>query len=218
MSEIKIVIADDHSLVRQGIASIVRELNQNLQLLGEVSNGMELLDFLDKNDELPDVILMDVNMPEMNGIECTHHIKDKYPEIQVLALSMMKQGLHIQKMLKAGASGYILKDAKKDELKEAIYSVHKGHPYFSTAVSEEVMRHLTRTSKGKDPDTTPLSPREKEVLQLIVKDLSNQDIADKLHISIRTVETHKQNLLRKTGTNSVAGLVVYALKNNLADL
>lgn len=218
MKTIRVMVVDDHKLIREGIISLILELDENILLWGEAENGMKAISLLEKKEDKPDVILMDVNMPDMNGIECTEEISKRYPDIKVLSLSMMKQGVHIQKMLKAGAAGYILKDCDKDELKEAIYSVYEGNPFFSAAVSDEVMKHLTKLKKTKQAETTPLSPREKEVLQLIVKDLTNQQIADRLHISIRTVETHKQNLLRKTGANSVAGLVVFAITNNVVEL
>jgi DNA-binding NarL/FixJ family response regulator len=215
---IKLFIVDDHQLVREGIISLVKEIEEYFEFIGEAENGKDALLKLDNLEELPDIILMDINMPKMNGIECTAKLSSEYPDIKVIALSMIKQSAHIRKMLKAGAVGYILKDCDKEELKEALLAVDKGKAYFSPAVSQEVMHQFTRINKEPIDREVLLSPREKEVLDLIVKDLSNQEIADQLHISIRTVETHKQNLLRKTGTNSVAGLVVFAIRNNLVEL
>lgn len=215
---INLFIVEDHHLVREGIISLINDIDEHYKMAGEAQNGKQALQLLDEMETLPDIILMDINMPEMNGIECTTLISKKYPEIKVIALSMIKQSTHIRKMLKAGAVGYLLKDCDKKELKEAILKVAQGEPYFSPSVSEEVMQQFTRLKRDSHDAQVSLSPRETEVLELIVKDLSNQEIANQLYISVRTVETHKQNLLRKTGTNSVAGLVVYAFKHNLVDL
>lgn len=215
MSAIKVIIADDHQIVREGIVSILKE-NPQILVQGEASNGKEVLELVKQNP--CDVILMDINMPIMDGIQCTEEITKKYPEIKVIAFTMIKQNAHIKKILRAGAKGYILKTIDKIELSKAIKTVHEGEPYFSSSVSHEVMESLMRLKKDKNSDTVLLTEREKEVLQLIVNDKSNQEIAQRLNVSVRTIESHKQNLLLKTNTKSVAGLVVFALKNNLVDI
>lgn len=215
---IKIFIVDDHNIVREGFKSIIQEYSDRFSFIGEASNGQEVLSTLEQFSDKPDIILMDVNMPEMNGIECTAQLRKLYPDIKVLALTMVKQSGHIKNMLQAGAVGYVLKDCDKEELTKAIEIVQNGGTYFSPAVSHEVMIAMTRIKKEVSKEAQKLTKRELEILGLIVKDMSNHEIADKLNISPRTVDTHKQNLLGKTHTNSVAGLVVFAIKNNLIDL
>lgn len=215
---IQIFIVDDHQLVKEGLVSIITEFNEDFELLGTAGNGIEAINVITELSSKPEVVLMDINMPRMNGMECTKKIKQLWPEIKVIALTMHNQGLHIKKMLKEGVHGYVLKDCDKNELKEAILEVADGGTYFSKGVANEVMMQFSQLRKEMNKgDVSILSPREKEVLALILKDKSNGEIADELHISVRTVETHKQNLISKTGANSVAGLVVYALKNNLVD-
>lgn len=215
---IQIFIVDDHQLVREGLVSIVTEFNEDFELLGAAGNGIEAINVIGELPFKPEVVLMDINMPRMNGMECTKKLKQLFPKIKVIALTMHNQGLHIKQMLKEGVHGYVLKDCDKNELKEAILEVAEGGTYFSKGVANEVMMQFSQLRKELNrKDVSILSPREKEVLALILKDKSNKEIADELCISVRTVETHKQNLISKTGSNSVAGLVVFALKNNLLD-
>lgn len=215
---INILVADDHQMVREGIISLLSE-NTEINVWGEADNGREVLFKLDQQgDSVPDIILMDINMPHLDGIACTREVRKTYGDrIRVLALSMVKQGTHIKKMLHAGAYGYILKDCDKYELFNAIKKVYGGETYYSDEVAKELLDELSRVNRRTSAtEYVKLTEREKEVLQLILADATNKEIASQLNISVRTVETHKQNLLQKTGANSVAGLVVYALNNNLA--
>ena len=215
---IPVFIVDDHQVVREGILSLIRE-NQRFQVVGEAGNGKEALTLIEELQEKPRVVLMDINMPVMDGITCTENLHKIYAgQIKVLVLSMVKQSIHIRKMLQAGASGYILKNCDKVELYQAIEAVNQDQTYFSQDVSNEVMNEMVKAKSANHTPAVVLSKREKEVLNLIVKDMSNQEIADKLHISIRTVESHKQNLISKTATNNVAGLVVFAIKNKLVQI
>ncbi len=216
MDKIKIYVVDDHSIVRQGIISMLSE-NSDYETLGEAANGHEFLRYLKDHKPHPHIVLMDINMPVMDGIKCTYELSRYYPEIRVIALTMVKQNSHIKKMLQAGAMGYILKSGDKLELFKAIETVFKGESFFSQAVSNEVMINMSRFKK-KSSEVIDLSKREKEVLELIANDFGNKEIADKLSISIRTVESHKQNLISKTKTKSIAGLVIYAIKNNLIQM
>jgi len=218
-SRINVFVVDDHQVVREGIISLIKE-NDQFSIVGEAANGKEALDLIASLESLPEIVLMDINMPVMDGIVCAQEIYKLYQDrVKVLALTMVKQSLHIRKILEAGARGYILKNCDKIELYSAIEAVCDGKTYFSTEVSQVVMDEMTKIKIADRAEVkTSLSKREKEVLKLIVKDMSNQQIADQLHISIRTVETHKQNLISKTGTNNVAGLVVFAIKNNLVDI
>lgn len=216
-SKIRIFVVDDHQLVRDGLLSLIGELDHSIEIVGSASNGKHALGQIEELEVKPDVVLVDINMPVMNGIEFTTELTKRYPDINVIALTMVKQSIHIKQMLKAGAVGYLLKDCDKSELEKAIKSVSEGKPYFAEEVSREVMLQMAGKT-GQEYASDALTPREKEVLALIVKDMSNQQIADALHISVRTVDSHKQNLLGKTGANSMAGLVVYAIKNDLVDL
>jgi DNA-binding NarL/FixJ family response regulator len=214
MSKISVFIVDDHQLVREGFKAILADLSDTIDITGEAINGRDLLRQLSNGLPLPDIVLMDVNMPEMNGIKTMEILSKDYPCIQVIALSMMKQSVHIKQMLKMGARGYLLKDCNKQELLRAIQTVYQGDTYFSFEVTEQVMQYLTKQSA---PNPENLTERELQVLALIAKDYSNREIADALFISPRTVDAHKQNILRKTGVKSMAGLVVFAIKHNLVD-
>ncbi|MDX2250086.1 MAG: response regulator transcription factor [Bacteroidia bacterium] len=216
--KIIVFITDDHQVVREGMISLLEE-NDLFTVLGEGKNGKDTLTKIAELEIKPDVILMDINMPVMDGIDCTAEIISKYNgQIRVVALTMVNQVLHIRKMMQAGAAGYILKNCDKSELYKAIQTVYRGESYFSAEVGQIVMNEMVKINKPANSyDQTSLTKREVEVLQMIAKDLSNQEIADKLHISIRTVESHKQNLLTKTGANSVAGLVIYGIRQKLID-
>jgi DNA-binding NarL/FixJ family response regulator len=157
-------------------------------------------------------------MPVMNGIDCTHEITKIYPQIKVLALTMLDESEHIKNMLGAGAKGYILKNSGKEELVQAIKSVMAGQNYFSNEVKDMIMMEMVKkkSTPGKIiGEKVPLTPRELDVLELILKEFTNQEIADKLFISVRTVDAHRRNLLEKTGARNTAGLVRFALENHL---
>lgn len=215
---IRIFIVDDHQLVREGLISIVKSYQTSFEFVGAAGNGVEAVNVIRAMETKPEVVLMDINMPHMNGMECTRALKKLFPELKIIALTMHNQSLHIKQMLKEGVHGYVLKDCDKEELKEAILEVAGGNTYFSRGVANKVMMEFSQLKREiKNLDISSVSPREKEVLNLILKDKSNKEIADLLHISVRTVETHKQNLISKTGAKSIAGLVVFALKNNLVE-
>lgn len=218
-NKIHILVVDDHQVVREGIVSLLEE-NDRMVVLGTAANGEEALARISHLPPRPLVVLMDINMPILDGIAATERMFEEHKDaVRVLALTMVNQELYIQRMLSAGAYGYLLKDCDKLELYQAIEAVHGGNTYFSPEVSQTVLRAMTphRPSRAANPIHS-LSKRELEVLALIVQDLGNQDIADRLFISPRTVESHKQNLLSKTGVKNVAGLVVYAIKHGLVDL
>lgn len=215
---INIFITDDHQVVREGIRALLEE-NPAFFVCGEAQNGKEAVTRIEKMPHKPAVILMDINMPVMDGIECTREIFSLYKgTIKILALTMVAQGAHIRRMLQAGASGYLLKDCDKEELYKAIVKVVAGETYYSLQAGQIVMNELTPHGNSHEPtDQSYLTRREIEVLSLIARDLSNQEIADKLFISIRTVESHKQNLIVKTGAKSVVGLIIYGIRHGLID-
>ena len=210
MQAIKVLIADDHKIFREGIHSLL-EKAEGIHVRGEASNESEILSFLESNEV--DVILMDIDLEESSGIETTKKITQKENDIKILALSMHGESNYVIKMLDAGATGYILKNTGRDELITAIRTVAKGDSYYSSQVSSKIIQHLQHRKKQKgDKLSVPLSDREIEVLQLIAEEHSNPEIAEKLFISTRTVDTHRRNLLEKLGLRNTAGLVKYAIK------
>ncbi len=213
MANVKILLADDHKIVRDGI-KLMLEPQAGIDVVDEAENGKKALELL--KDQLVDIVVMDINMPIMDGITATKKIKEEYPDVKVLALTMSNDDLHIRQMIQAGASGYIMKSAGRKELKDAIDAIMEGKHYFSDEATESIMMDLVK-GKGKstDPDPIHITDRELEVLELIVQEHTNQEIADKLFISSRTVDAHRRNLLQKTGARNTAGLVKYAFQHNL---
>lgn len=219
MDLIKILIADDHKMFRDGIKSLL-EKETDIAIVGEAENGKQVLDFVNQNTV--HVVLMDIDMSEMNGFVATQKLKKEHPDVKVLVLSMHSDASYIITMLDAGATGYILKNAGKEEMMRAIKVVSEGNTYYSNQVSSKIIEQLSAKKKAKKITTIsiedmPLTDREVEVLQLISQEYSNPEIADKLFISIRTVDTHRRNLLDKLGVKNTAGLVKYAIKKGLID-
>ncbi len=212
MGTITLLLIDDHQMVREGLKSIF-DNDPTFKVIGEGSNGVEGLNFLKNNDV--DVILTDINMPVMDGVEFVKALKKKSTKQLVIALSMLGEGQHIKQMLKAGANGYLLKNCGTDELKRAVERVFQGESYFSPEVTEIIMQDLSGKKAGKVVLDVPLSKREIDVLHLITKEYTNHEIADELFISSRTVDAHKRNLLDKTGSKNIAGLVLYAVEKRL---
>jgi DNA-binding NarL/FixJ family response regulator len=215
MDKIRVMIADDHKIFRDGIKSILAK-EKDIEVVEEAARGSEVIEKVGKS--AIDVIVLDIDMGEPNGIEVAEIISREYPDVKILILSMM--GLHdfIIQALEKGAIGFILKNAGKDELLTAIRSVAKGDSYFSKEVSVILIEHLNkpRITRKRIADI-PLSARELEVLRLIAQENSNPEIAEKLFISIRTVDTHRRNLLEKLGVKNTAGLVKYAIQKGLID-
>ncbi len=210
---IKVLIADDHKVFRDGICAILQD-DDRIDVIAEAGDGRQVLARLEQ--AVPDVILMDISMGDTSGIDTTKIVKEKYPNVRVLVLSMHTEEAYIVKMLEAGASGYLLKDAGSEEMINAIRVVAQGNTYYSNAVSSIIVKHFTKGTNPKEAKGgVPLSKREIEVLQLIAEEYSNPEIAEKLFISIRTVDTHRRNLLEKTGAKNTAGLVKYAISHGL---
>ncbi len=192
------------------------EPQAGIDVVAEAEKGEDVASMLE--NEAVDVVVMDINMPGMNGIATTKRVKEKYPTIKVLALTMSSDDSHIRQMVQAGASGYIMKSAGRDELTRAIHEVMEGKHYFSDQATQSIMMDLVK-NKGKStaPDPIHITERELEVLQMIVKEHTNQEIAEKLYISPRTVDAHRRNLLQKTGARNTAGLVKYAFQHGLVN-
>lgn len=219
---IKVYIADDHHLFIAGVKALLQDA-QDIELLGSAENGNVLLELLANNPA--DVILMDINMPVMSGVETTKVIREKYPDIKVLALTMFDDTLHINEMISAGASGYLLKNAGKDELLTAIKKVYGGEKYVSNEVSVKLIERMFTNQQEKTAAANPnpnvrkseLTKREIEIIKLIAQEMTNAEIAAKLNNSPMTIITHRKNLLRKLGVKNTAGLIKYAIQHGLID-
>ncbi|MCL4784426.1 MAG: response regulator transcription factor [Bryobacterales bacterium] len=209
--KIRILLADDHSVVRQGFSAILRT-QEDMDVIAEATNGREAIE---KALALkPDVIVMDVAMPELNGIEATRRIQEEAPRSRILALSMHKDAVYVREILRAGARGYLLKDAVDTDFLSAVRAVARGDGYISPAVSEAVLsdyrRHVTNP-------IDLLSSREREVLQMIAEGLINKEIATKLGLSVYTVEAHRGRVMEKLNLHSTSELVRFAIRNGLID-
>ncbi len=216
MQKIKIIIVDDHKMFRDGIRALL-EKEKNIEVVADAKDANELIGIL--KSLTPDVILMDIDMGETNGIDATVEVKKSYPDINILALSMHGEHNYILKMLEAGATGYILKNAGKEEMLTAIISVASGDSYFSREVSSRLIEYLNKPQiniKSTDKEI-PLTNREIEILKLIAQEYSNSEIAEELFISIRTVDTHRRNLIQKLGMKNTAGLVKFAIRKGLVE-
>jgi DNA-binding NarL/FixJ family response regulator len=218
MESVKILIVDDHPMIRLGIHSILNNV-EHLNVADEANNGREALEKLAKDNF--DLVIMDIKMPEMNGIEATEEIIKLHPNTKVLAISMFDEQRYIVKMLQAGALGYVLKNTGKNEMVNAINSIMAGESYFSQEVSNIMMSQfmtrggLNQTLEPKNDIT--LTKRETEIIRMISEELTNSEIADRLGISSRTVDTHRRNLLQKLDVKNTAGLVKYAMVNHLLE-
>ncbi|MFA8434313.1 MAG: response regulator [Marinifilaceae bacterium] len=209
MKVFKTVIVDDHKLFRKGLRLILQDMN-NIEVVAEASNGQEFLDLL--NRIKPDMVLMDINMPLINGIEATSEALKRYPELKIIALSMFGESEYYERMVEAGVKGFLLKNSDSSELENALQMVIQGQTYFS---QELLLNIINQKNQPKSYTAVPLSNRETEVLQFMCKGLTNAEIAESMFISQRTVDRHKANLLSKTNCKNSIGLVMYAVKHNL---
>ncbi len=211
-----ILIADDHKMFVEGVQSILAQ-EENMQVVDCVYDGASVFDALQK--QTIDLILLDVNLPKLNGLEVCQRIQKEGIDVKILILSMLNEAGFIKDLLANGANGYVLKSAGKDELLRAIKSVQQGENYYSPEVMKTMMAALSNEKKAaKAKAKLPkLSRREKQVLQLIISERTTQEIADELFISLNTVESHRSNILRKLDARNTAGLVRIAIENKLLD-
>ena len=209
--KIRILLADDHAVVRQGF-SLILSAQTDMEIVGEAGNGREAVELAGRLH--PDVVVMDVAMPELNGIEATRRLADSAPRARVLALSMHKDAVYVREILRAGARGYLLKDAIDHDLVAAVRSVAQGEAYLSPAVSEAVLSDYRR--HVKDP-LDLLTSREREVLQMIAEGKTNKEIATLLSLSVYTVDAHRGRIMEKLNLHSMGELVRFAMRNGLID-
>lgn len=208
MKILKIYIVDDHQMLIDGLKALLSE-ESHISIVGECNSAKKALKEI--AEYRPDIVLTDINMPEMDGIELTKNIKKLYPHIKVLALSMFGDKETISEMLKAGANGYILKNTGKKELLKAIEKISEGESFYS----EDVNTEISKLSSAPDTKEVSLTLREIEVVELIAKEYTNSQIAEALYISERTVETHRKNIFRKTDAKSVIGLLKYCVDKRI---
>ena len=213
---IKIVLADDHEIVRSGLRSML-EKQSRIEVIGEAKDGRTTVQLTEKLR--PDVVIMDISMPDMNGIDATYQIVSMGLDVKIIALSMHTDREFVAEMLKAGASGYLLKDSAFKELKHAIQTVYEGHVYLSPKIADAVVRdYVGNLSDSNASVFNLLSSREREVLQLLAEGKSTKQIAADLFVSVKTIETHRQNIMKKLNLYNVPDLVKYAIRQGLTHL
>ncbi len=215
MEKIKVIVVDDHKLVTDCISLFLRD-SENISVIGVAHSGNDALELLKKEE--PHVVLLDISMPDMTGIEATSIIKKKHPSINVLILSMHSDYNNISDSIDAGADGYVPKDVASKELAEAINAVYNGNNYFHKSISEEIVKNYANKKKKASEVLPQLTKRELEVLKLFAEGYSNNEIAEKLFLSVRTVESHKNHILQKTKIKNSVELVKFAIKNKIVEL
>jgi DNA-binding NarL/FixJ family response regulator len=208
---IRVLLVDDHPVVRQGLNSCLSR-HESVAIIGEASDGREALR---KAKELsPDLVLMDIDMPQMSGLTATDLLRKENPKVKVLILSMHSHSEYVMRILQSGARGYVLKDAATDELLKAIEVVHSGQTFFSTDIARMALNQFVR-GNSEGPQASQISNREREVLIAIAEGLSNKEIACRLGVGVRTVETHRERIMRKLNIHSIAGLTRFAIQKGL---
>jgi len=217
MTAVRILVADDHEIVRQGLRALL-ETQPGWQVAGEATNGREAVE---KAKRLkPDLVVLDVSMPSLNGLEAARQIRKSLPDTEVLILTMHDSEQLIREVLEVGARGYVLKSDAGRELVTAVETVRKHKPYFTSRVNEIVLDGYLRSGSPEDhnmPRVVRLSAREREIVQLLAEGKSNKEVAVALHISVKTAETHRTNLMRKLDLHSISELVRYAIRNKIVE-
>jgi len=213
---IRILLADDHKITRQGLRALL-DNQEDMEVVAEAEEGRAAVRLV--REQLPDVVIMDVSMPDLNGMEAARRIVGRFPDVKIIALSMHSDSLFVTEMLKSGVSGYLLKDCAFEELARAIRAVVAGKAYLSPSISGIVVDdYVHRLSKADFSSSEPLTDREREVLQLIAEGESTKQIALKLHVSVKTVETHRRQIMNKLDIHTVAELTKYAIRKGLTSL
>jgi len=217
MSKVSVIIVDDHAIVRDGIKSVLMDSDE-VDVVGEAADGDEALTMLEKGQ--PDILLTDITMPEKSGIELAAIVSEKYPDTKVVMFSMHENEEYITKSIENKAAGYLSKNADKDEIVQALRTVAAGGQYYSSSISQAMLSSFVNKTKQTaelDASEIHLTAREKEVLKLVAGGLSSKSVADKLFISTRTVETHRNNIMQKLNVKNTAELVKYSIENKLID-
>ena len=217
MHKITVLLAEDHTIVRKGIRSLL-DAEPDLEVVGEAENGREALEKVEQLS--PDIVLMDSTMPILNGLEATRQVRKRFPDVKVLVLTMHTNEEYILQFLQVGASGYLVKQTAPQELVSAIQAVHRGDCFLSPSISKTVIEEYVRQAKaaGTEDSYEKLTDREREVLQLITEGFSNREVAEQLHISVKTVGVHRINLMHKLNIHNMTELTKYALRKGVISL
>lgn len=217
MNKINIVLADDHRIFRDGIKSLLSD-NDSIQIIGEASSGIEVLEMISLRQ--PDIVIMDISMPGLSGIEASKKISIQFPEIKIIILSMHTNEEFVLNSIKAGAKAYLPKDTSKEELLDAIETIFKGGEYYSKMVSDNFLKNYIKKFKVDQNlfDNEELTQREIEILKLAASGIGNKEIAEKLFISIKTVDAHKNHIMQKLKLKNTAEMVLYAVKNKIIEV
>ncbi len=213
----RVVLVDDHAMLRDGLRTLLNA-QEDMKVIGDAANGRDALELIQRLQ--PDVVVMDVIMPELNGIDTTYRLKHSCPEVKVLMLSVVATLEHVSRAIRSGARGYLLKESAGEELVDAIRAVQDGQRYLSVTVNDLLINHYLEgeASTGADSPLSALSPRERETLQLVVEGKSSSDIAEILSLSPKTVETYRSRLMRKLAIQDLPGLVRFAIQHGITSL
>lgn len=215
MNSIRVLLADDHSLFRAGVHALLSNI-EGVEVVGEADSGRKALDMV--RARTPDVVLMDIAMPEMNGLETTTRVTKEFPGVRVIMLSMHAGEEYVMQALRAGASGYLLKDAATSELELAVRAVARGETYLTPTISKRVIDDYLMRTTGSQGPVDQLTKRQREILQLIAKGYTSKEMAQMLTLSPKTIETHRTQLMKQLDIHDVAGLVRYAIRVGLVTL
>lgn len=213
MSTIKVLLADDHDIIIEGLTAMLEDVG-DIEIVGIAHNGNEVLEKVKALHEL-DVVVMDINMPELDGIETTKLVKEKHPEISVLILSMYNRQEFVKNLLASGIDGYLMKNSGKKMFLEAIRCLQRGEPFYGPEITKTIMKGYQKNRVYSLDVYDELSEREKDVMRLIAQEMTSTQIADKLFISTHTVDTHRKNILSKLDVKNVAGLVRFAIQTGI---
>jgi DNA-binding NarL/FixJ family response regulator len=214
-AKLKVLLVDDHAIVREGLRSLI-VAESDMEVIGQAENGRTALRLVGELG--PDVVIMDIAMPDLNGMEATRQVVRAHPEVKVIALSMHADKRFVSGMLEAGAAGYLLKDSAFEELARAVRAVHSGQTYISPAVAGLVVEGYLGTGSESGRPAARLSPREREVLQLVAEGVNTKQIAARLGVSVKTIETHRRQVMEKLEVRSVAELTKYAIREGLTSV
>jgi len=213
MIPVRVLLADDHALVRAGIRALLQGL-EGVTVVAETGNGAEVLELA--RTHRPDVVLLDISMPGLSGLDVSAQLEQELPEVRVVVLSMHANEEYVLQALRSGAVGYMLKDSATAELELALKAVMQGETYLSPPISKQVVEGYVQRVGAEQPASEKLTPRQREVLQLIAEGLSTKEIAYRLELSVKTVETHRAQLMERLQIRDIAGLVKYAIRSGLA--
>lgn len=212
MNRIRVLLAEDHTIVRKGLRSLLDDETE-IEVVGEAEDGQQAIELVQRVQ--PDVVLMDITMPVLNGLEATRQIKKLFPQVKVVVLTVHSSEEYIFQILRAGASGYVVKQAAVSELVQAIQTVYRGDSFLSPSISRQVVEEYGRRAEAIEDKYDRLTDREREVLQLIAEGRANREIAQLLHVTVKTVEAHRAHLMDKLGLRSTAELTRYALRKGM---